>query len=65
MEDRCVFCGADVSSQSKWYCLDCEKEMNNMNSKKAKELRYQIRRRNYIKWINARPSKWKFIYYIK
>ena len=36
-----------------------------MNAKKSKELRYQLKRRKYIKWVNARPSKWKFISYIK
>ena len=65
MEDKCIICGADVSDQSRWHCSSCGKEANVMNKKKAKELRYQIRRRNYIRWINARPPKWKFISYIK
>ena len=40
-------------------------EIDNMNSKKIKKLRYEIRRRNYIRWINQKPPKWKFISYIK
>ncbi len=36
-----------------------------MNAKKSKKLRYQIRRKNYIRWINRKPPKWKFISYIK
>lgn len=24
MEDRCIFCGADVSDQGRWYCSKCE-----------------------------------------
>ena len=63
MEDRCVACGIDVSDQSRQYCLNCERKTNNMNSKK--ELRYKIRLRNYIRWINTKPPKWKFISYIK
>lgn len=63
MEDRCVACGIDVSDQSRQCCFNCESKTNNMNSKK--ELRYKIRLRNYIRWINAKPPKWKFISYIK
>lgn len=65
MEDRCVVCGIDVSDQSRHYCLNCEREKDNINQKKAEELRYQIRRRKYIRWINEKPPKWKFISYIK
>ena len=65
MEDRCIICGEDVSDQSKWHCLNCEKETGSMNAKKVKELRYQIRRKKYIRWINAKPPKWRFISYIK
>lgn len=65
MEDRCVACGTDVSDQSRHYCLNCERKIDNMNQKKTEELRYQIRRRKYIRWINEKPPKWKFISYIK
>ena len=63
MEDRCVACGIDVSDQSRQYCLNCARESDIMNSKK--ELRYKIRLKNYIRWINAKPPKWKFASYIK
>lgn len=65
MEDRCICCGTDVSDQNKQYRLISRKEIDNTNKKKAKELRYQKRRRKYIRWINAKPPKWKFISYIK
>jgi len=65
MEDRCVACGIDVSDQSRQYCLNCERRTDNMNTKKQKDLRYLLRQKNYIRWINAKPPKWKIISYIK
>ena len=65
MEDRCVMCGTDISDLSKQYCLNCEIGVDNMNSKKLQALKFQIRCKNYINWINDRPPKWRFISYIK
>lgn len=36
-----------------------------MKSKKSKQLKYYLRLRQYIKWIEAKPPKWKIISYIK
>lgn len=63
MEDRCVICGADVSDQSRQYCLGCKMEINDMSA--TKQLMYQNRLRNYIRWINKKPSKWKCTSYIR
>lgn len=66
MQDNCACCNDEISDQSKQYCINCEKRLNNyMNLKKVKELRYRIRRRRYIEWINRKPSKWRFISYVK
>lgn len=63
MEDKCINCGADVSDQSKWYCRNCEVSANNINTTALPI--YITRLNKYIKWINDKPSKWKFISYIK
>ena len=63
MEDRCIICGADVSDQSKWHCLNCERKINNMNT--TAQSIYKIRLHRYIKWVNTKPPKWRLISYIK
>lgn len=63
MEDKCIICGADVSDQSKWHCLNCERKINNMNT--TAQSIYKIRLNRYIGWVNTKPPKWKFISYIK
>ena len=63
MEDKCVICGADVSDQSRHYCLNCEVNINNMNT--TAQSIYKIRLKKYIKWINAKPTKCKLVSYIK
>ena len=39
MEDRCVACGTDVSDQSRHYCLNCERKIDNMNQKKNRRVK--------------------------
>lgn len=45
MEDRCIFCGADVSDQGRWYCSKCEDQINNLDTtvkKTSKTLKEDI-----------------------
>ena len=63
MEDKCIICGADVTDQSRWHCSTCEVNINNMNT--TAQSIYKIRLNRHIRWVNAKPPKWKFISYIK
>lgn len=66
MEDRCYFCGADVSDMSVHVCQNCLNErMQTMNEKRAKHLRKERDRRRYRDWLNRRPDKWRIISYLK
>lgn len=59
MEDKCIFCGADVSDQGRWYCSKCEVQINNLDT--TKQSIYKTKPNRYIKKTNIKPTKRKFI----
>lgn len=66
MEDRCIFCGADVSDLGIQVCPICLNErMENMTDKRIQYLKKQKERRKYQEWLNRRPNKWRIISYFK
>lgn len=63
MEDRCIFCGADVSDQGRWYCSKCEVQINNLDT--AKQSLYKTKFNRYINRTNVKPIKCKFTSFIQ
>ena len=63
MEDRCIFCGADVSDQGRWYCSKCEVQINNLNT--IEECVYKSKFNRYINRTNIKQNKCKFTSFIE
>lgn len=63
MEDRCIFCGADVSDQGRWYCSKCEVQINSLDT--TEQSVYKTKFNRYINRTNVKPNKWKFTSFIQ
>lgn len=63
MEDRCIFCGADVSDQSRWHCSKCEVQVNNLGT--TEQSVYKTKFNKYMNRTNVKPIKWKFTSFIQ